>query len=71
MIQTKKNSLIEAFVNTFIGLVTTLMVSPLIYWICDVEISYPKMTGVTVLFTIVSVLRNYIIRRWFNNKTKV
>ena len=57
--QTKKNSLIEAFVNTFIGLVITMLVSPLIYWICGVNMSYIKMTLCTVLFTIVSVLRNY------------
>ena len=68
MSQSKKNSFIEAVVNTFIGFMTTLVVSPFIYWVCAVEISYPKMTWVTVAFTVVSVIRNYVIRRWFNKK---
>lgn len=70
MSQSKRNSFIEAVVNTFIGFMTTLIVSPFIYWVCDVKISYPKMTWVTVAFTIVSVIRNYIIRRWFNKSKK-
>ena len=68
--QSKKSSFVEAMVNTFIGLIITMAVSPLIYWVCDVEMSYQKMTLCTVLFTVVSVLRNYIIRRWFNKKTE-
>ena len=64
--QSKRTSFIEAIVNTFVGFMTTLIMSPLIYWICDVKINAGQVTGVTVLFTIVSVLRNYIIRRWFN-----
>lgn len=70
MAQTKKSSFVEAMVNTFIGLIITMAVSPFIYWMCDVEISYQKMTLCTVLFTIISVLRNYVIRRWFNQKHK-
>ncbi len=68
--QSKKNSFIEALVNTFIGLVITMIVSPAIYWMCNVNMSYTQMTLATVLFTIVSVLRNYIIRRWFNQKIR-
>lgn len=68
MSQSKKKSFIEALVNTFVGFLTTLLVSPFIYWICDVKISFPEMSVVTLLFTIVSIIRNYIIRRWFNKK---
>lgn len=66
MAQSKKNSLIEAIVNTFVGFIVTLIASPVIYWICDVKMGYTKMTIVTLLFTIVSIIRNYVIRRWFN-----
>lgn len=65
-LQSKKKSFVESLVNTLIGLLTTLLLSPLVYWICDVEITYPKMTWVTIIFTFVSILRNYIIRRFFN-----
>lgn len=66
MSQSKKNSFIEALVNTFIGLLVTFFVSPFIYWICDVKITLPQMGAATLLFTVVSVIRNYVIRRWFN-----
>ena len=66
MLQSKKKSLIEAIVNTFVGFITTLIASPFIYWICNVEINAGQVSLVTLLFTIVSILRNYIIRRWFN-----
>lgn len=68
--QTKKGSFIEAIVNTFVALLITILVSPLIYWICGVNMSYAQMSMATVLFTIVSVARNYVIRRFFN-KTKI
>lgn len=64
--QSKSKSFIEALTNTFIGYITTLIVSPFIYWICNVEVTIGQMSSVTLLFTIVSILRNYIIRRWFN-----
>lgn len=66
MSQSKKKSFIESIVNTFFGLLVTMAVSPLIYWICDVKMSYIQMGWVTVLFTVVSVLRNYLVRRFFN-----
>jgi uncharacterized membrane protein len=66
MTQTKKKSFIESLVNTFIGFIVTLIFSPLIYWVCDIKISLPKMNIVALLFTILSVIRNYVIRRWFN-----
>lgn len=66
MVQSKKKSLVESVVNTFVGLLITLVASPFIYWICDVKISYPQMTVATLLFTVLSILRNYVIRRWFN-----
>lgn len=66
MTQTKKKSFIEALINTFIGFMVTLIFSPLIYWMCDVKMSIPKMNVVALLFTVLSVIRNYVIRRWFN-----
>jgi len=64
--QTKKLSLIEACINTLIGYVITLICSPFIYWICDVKISATQMSLVTLIFTGVSIVRGYVIRRFFN-----
>lgn len=70
MSQSKKNSIIESLVNTFIGMLITFILSPIIYWMANVEISLPKMGICTVLFTIISVLRNYGIRRYFEWREK-
>lgn len=66
MAQTKKSSLLEAASNVLIGFVTTLLVSPAIYALCGVTMKATQMGSVTALFTVVSLVRSYIIRRWFN-----
>lgn len=71
MSQSSKQSLTEAVVNTLVGTIVTFLFSPLIYWMCAVEISWPQMGIATVLFTILSILRNYVIRRAFNKQTDI
>lgn len=66
MAQSKKLSLIESTVNTLVGMLFSFVVSPLVYWLSDVEMSYYQMGLATVLFTIISIVRGYIVRRWFN-----
>ncbi|WP_445265558.1 DUF7220 family protein [Spirosoma foliorum] len=66
--QTKKDSLIEAITNVFIGFLVTLVFSPPIYWICNVKMHYTQMGMVTILFTFLSIARSYIIRRFFNKR---
>lgn len=63
--QTKKGSLIEALVNTGIGFIITYVFGWVIYWAADVPLSNAKMGIVTLMFTVLSVIRNYFIRRWF------
>ncbi len=65
--QSKKGSLIEAAVNTFIGYMFTLVLSPLVYHIAGVQMSAAKLNLVVLMFTIISVIRSYIIRRFFNH----
>lgn len=65
--QSKKASLIEAIVNTFIGFLITLVVSPIIYYIVGTKMSAYQLGLANILFTIISVIRNYVIRRCFEN----
>lgn len=67
MTQSKKASLAEAIVNTCVGFVVTLICSPFIYWLADVEIKASQLGITTLLFTVLSIARGYVIRRWFNN----
>jgi hypothetical protein len=66
--QSKLGSLIESVTNTAIGFSVTWLCSPFIYSFCDIKYNYTQLTQVTILFTLVSVARSYVIRRFFNKK---
>lgn len=66
--QTKLNSILESVSNTAIGLITTLIFSPFIYNMVGMVYTYGQLGLVTVLFTLLSIVRGYIIRRFFNKK---
>lgn len=66
--QSKSKSLLEAITNIAIGYFITMLVSPVIYWINDIDMNFVQMNGIVACFTIVSIIRQYIIRRFFNNK---
>jgi len=69
--QTKKESLVETLTNVVTGFLLTLILSPVIYWIAGVELKVMQMGSVTLMFTTSSVLRSYIVRRWFNKSERV
>jgi membrane protein implicated in regulation of membrane protease activity len=66
--QTKKNSIIESITNTLIGIITTFIFSPIIYGMVGITYTFSQLGMATILFTILSIARGYIIRRWFNKK---
>lgn len=65
--QTKKQSLIESLLNTFsvfvLSMIITMIVLP--FYNTD-ELTWLHSFQITVIFTVVSILRNYIWRRLFN-----
>lgn len=70
MEQTKLGSLIEAAIGTAIGFLITLAMSPIVYPMFGHAFTLQQNLGITAVFTVVSVLRGYIIRRWFNQRIK-
>jgi len=69
MKQTKKQSFIESLTNVAIGYVVSLISLFLIFPLMGIESSISKNLLITLYFTVVSILRSYVIRRWFNKKT--
>lgn len=69
-VQSKKGSFIEACVNTTIGFLISLIANPIICWILGIKANGNQMIGYVGLFTILSVLRSYVIRRWFNKSVE-
>jgi hypothetical protein len=66
--QTKKNSLIESVTNTVIGFIISLLIQLIIYPVMDIPVTFNQNITITLVFTIVSIIRGYIIRRFFTKK---
>jgi ABC-type bacteriocin/lantibiotic exporter with double-glycine peptidase domain len=67
--QSRWNSILESLSNTAVGMLTTLIFSPIIYKTVGMTYTYSQLGAVTILFTTLSIVRSYIIRRFFNKKT--
>ena len=66
--QTKLESLIEACTNTLIGFSVSFLSTFIIFPLVGYETSFGKNLIVTLFFTVVSVFRGYVVRRFFNRK---
>ena len=68
--QTKKQSMIESLTSTTIGWLIGVILNMLVLPLFDYNITVIDSLWVSLIFTVVSVIRRYIIRRWFNSKDK-
>lgn len=69
--QTKKHSLIESITQTVIGLATSFLVQILIYPMLNIPVSLKQNVIITIVFFLVSLIRGYFVRRFFNNKKTI
>ena len=69
IMQTKIQSIKEAVTNTAVGFMISYISTFIIFPIVNVSSSPGKNIIITLYFTIISLIRSYVIRRWFNNKT--
>lgn len=66
--QTKTQSLFEIVVNYAIGFAVALAVQMLLMRIYNVPMSASRDVAITVVFTAVSIVRSYLVRRFFNRR---
>lgn len=66
MAQTRIDSLVEVLLNVAIGWVIALVTQLLVFPMFGINISIGDQLGISVIFTVVSIVRGYVIRRWFN-----
>jgi hypothetical protein len=64
--QSKTQSLIESITGTAIGYVTAVFVSMVVYPLFGFPVTFVQANALTVIFTILSVGRSYVVRRVFN-----
>ena len=66
--QTKYQSLIESLINILIGYLTALLSQVLIFPLFDIYVSLQDNLLIGLYFTIISLLRSYLVRRYFNKR---
>ena len=68
--QTKYQSFIESLTNILIGYFTALFSQVLIFPIFDINVTFQDNLLIGLYFTIISLIRSYLIRRYFNKRNK-
>jgi hypothetical protein len=64
--QTRMGSLIEACINVLIGFWINFFANLVILPLVGFHITIAQNFYIGLLYTLVSVARSYVIRRWFN-----
>ena len=70
MNQTRIGSLIEAAVNILIGFAINFTANLIILPLFGFDVTISDNFKIGLLFTIVSVARQYVVRRWFNARLR-
>ena len=70
MLQTKRQSLIETLTNVAIGYLISFIANMLVLPLFGYNINLTDGVLISIIFTIISIVRGYVVRRWFNSKEK-
>ena len=68
MNQTRLGSLIEALANVVIGFGINWVANMAILPLFGFHVTGAQAFGIGVFFTVISIARSYVLRRWFNAK---
>jgi len=68
MSQTKKQSLYESIINILIGYFTALASQLIVFPMFDIKVPISDNLLIGLWFTIISLIRSYLLRRYFNKR---
>tara|TARA_R110000822_G_scaffold15369_5_gene52972 strand:- start:4152 stop:4364 length:213 start_codon:yes stop_codon:yes gene_type:complete len=68
--QSKVDSFKESVVNVVIGGLISVVIQTFLFPILGVEATLVDNVVIWVVFASVSVIRGYVVRRWFNKEYK-
>ena len=68
--QSKRESMIETLTSVFVGWLIGVILNLTILPLFDYNITVVDSLWVSLIFTVISVVRGYVIRRAFNSKEK-
>lgn len=66
--QTRLGSLCESFSNVFVGWLVGLVSQILVFPLFNIHVPFTKNLGLSLVFTVISIIRSYTLRRWFNRR---
>jgi cyanate permease len=66
MSQSRRHSALEAAVNVAVGYLLALATQILVFPLFDIHITFSSNLGISVVFTVLSLVRGYALRRAFN-----
>lgn len=64
--QTKLGSFVEAWANIAVGFAINFTANMLVLPLFGFAITAGKAFGIGLIFTVISLVRSYVLRRWFN-----
>lgn len=67
-LQSKRQSMIETLTSVFVGWIIGVILNMLVLPLFDYDVSLTDGVLISIIFTAVSIIRSYVIRRWFNSK---
>ena len=70
MIQSRTNSFLESITNTAIGFGIALITQIVVFYHYDIKASVSMNIKITLIFTVISILRGYCVRRFFTKRTE-
>ena len=66
--QTKKGSFSEAIVNVLVGFTVNYCANLAIFPLFGMHISLTDNIYMGIIYTVISIVRSYCIRRWYNHR---
>jgi len=64
--QSKRRSIAESLTNIAVGMIVAIASQYLIFPCFGIEITFGEHMWITVWFTAISIIRSYLLRRYFN-----
>lgn len=64
--QTKTGSFVEAWANIVVGFGINCLANLLILPMFGFNVTAGQAFGIGMIFTVISLVRSYVLRRWFN-----
>ena len=66
--QSKRESMIETLTNVGIGWFISFIANMLVLPLFGYNINLTDGVLISIIFTAISIIRGYVVRRWFNSK---